>query len=106
MSRKVRTEDSEIDITQRQHEKSGTSSVTPPVNKLGGSSKSTAEINDALHEYSSSFDQIRLLRRRLITATGGDSKLNLHLEGSRTRIRQRERQPELVYWVGPSLCKR
>ncbi|KAL4781044.1 hypothetical protein BJX76DRAFT_363900, partial [Aspergillus varians] len=79
MSRAVRTEDSDIDFTQRRHEKSGTSSVTPTVDRLGGSSKSTAEINDALHEYCSSFDQIRLLRRRLITANGGDSNLiNLH----------------------------
>lgn len=64
----VSTEDLEIDITQRRHEKFGTSSVTPIVDTLGGSSMSTTEIKNALHEYCSSFDQTRLLRRRLIIA--------------------------------------
>lgn len=69
--------------------KSGTCSVAFTNDGLGGSSMSAAEINDALREYCSSFDQTRLLRRRLILAEGADNNLNLR---PRTKTGQEERK--------------
>ena len=79
-----------LGFTQQRHGKSGTRSVAFTDDGLSGSSNSTAEINDALHEYCSSFDQTRLLRRRLIMAEGGNSNLNLHLQCPRTEAGQEE----------------
>lgn len=87
MNRTVKTEGLRVDVTQQQHEKSETRSVALTDYGLGGSSMSTAEMDDALHEYCSSFDQTRLLRRRLIMAEGADTNLNLH---PRTRTEQEE----------------
>ncbi|KAL4783689.1 hypothetical protein BJX76DRAFT_244793 [Aspergillus varians] len=59
-------------ITQQPHDKSGECPTTPPDDRLGGGSRSKEEINDALHDYCSSFDQIRLLRRRLTVVNRGE----------------------------------
>lgn len=59
------------DVAHQRHEKSGAASATFPGDGLGGSSKSVEEINDALHEYSSSFDQTRILERRVMRAEEG-----------------------------------
>ncbi len=90
MARVAKAEDLDFDVTQQLHEKSGTSLTTPTDDRLGGSSKSQKEINNALHDYCSSFDQIRLLRRRLMMANGDDSNLHLHPNDSKTRTRQGE----------------
>lgn len=94
MARVVRTEDLGLEITQQPHEKPGDCPTTPPDDSLGGSSRSKEEINNALHDYCSSFDQTRLLRRRLTVVNGGDSNLHLHLKNSRTKTRQGERKPK------------
>lgn len=88
MARVVRAEDLGFDVTQKPHEKSGECPTTPTDDRIGGSSKSKEEINNALQDYCSSFDQIRLLRRRLLMANEGDSNLHLHLNNSRTRTRE------------------
>lgn len=87
LNRTVKTEGLRTDVTQQRHEKSGTRSVAFSDDGLGGSSMPTAEINNALQEHCDSFDQTRLLRRRLTMAEGSDSNLNPR---PRTKAQQEE----------------